>query len=171
MHHHEAYGMRASPEQQLGGLLKKGEVIAELGCGNGFYCTYLQQFASKLYCVDIDPVAIEEAKSVVKGENVIFLNEDSAHTSIPENSVDVILLANSFHDMRKEEVYKEIKRILKKDGRVIIIDWEKVFTPFGPPISIRMSAEDYISIFKDFKVEEKQNLGSYHYRLVLKRVS
>jgi len=154
------------PETYLRPIMEGAEVIAELGCGSGFYCKYLQKLAEQLYCVDASAEAIEEAKKVVNGFNVIFLVEDAAHTSIPSKSVDAILLANSFHDMPKDEVYKEIKRILKDTGKVVIIDWEKKETSFGPPLSIRLSKEDYINIFKDFKLVKEFQPSQNHYGLV-----
>jgi len=158
-----------NPESYLPSLLEKRETIAELGCGNGFYCQYLQKYADKLYCVDSFCPALEEAKKKVT--NAIFLCEDSSKTSIPSNSVDVVLLANSFHDMKnKDEVVKEIKRILKNGGRVIIIDWEKKDTGFGPPLSIRMTEEEYLNLFKDFKLINKFKPTNYHYGLVLMKI-
>ncbi|MFP3289438.1 MAG: class I SAM-dependent methyltransferase [Candidatus Micrarchaeota archaeon] len=155
------------PEIYLQPIMEGAKVVAELGCGAGFYCKYLQKLAEQLYCVDSSAEAIEEAKKAVNGSNVIFLVEDAAHTSIPSKSVDAILLANSFHDMQKDEVYNEIKRILNDSGKVVIIDWEKKETPFGPPLSIRLSKEDYISIFKDFKLEKEFQPSPNHYGLVL----
>jgi len=174
MHGHGFHRMNNSlreamdkPETYLQPIMEGAKVVAELGCGAGFYCKYLQKLAKQLYCVDASAEAIEEAKKAVNGSNVIFLVEDAAHTSIPSKSVDAILLANSFHDMQKDEVYNEIKRILNDSGKVVIIDWEKKETPFGPPLSIRLSKEDYISIFKDFKLEKEFQPSSNHYGLVL----
>ncbi|MFP3065520.1 MAG: class I SAM-dependent methyltransferase [Sulfolobaceae archaeon] len=157
------------PEKFLTGLISG--VVAELGCGDGYYCQYLVKYAEKLYCVDKNKALLEEAKMRVKGNNVIFLNEDASRTSIPPSSIDIVLFANSFHDMNKGKVYEEVKRILKPYGKVIIVDWKKAPTPFGPPLSIRMDKEDYLRIFKDFELEKELDVGPYHFCLVLKRVS
>ncbi|WP_369609398.1 class I SAM-dependent methyltransferase [Sulfurisphaera javensis] len=154
-----------NPETFLRNILTKGEVIAELGCGTGFYCQFLKEFAAKLYCVDAFCPALEEAKK--KAPSAIFLCEDASKTSIPSESVDVVLFANSFHDMKnKDLVVKEVKRILKKGGRVIIIDWDKRNTRIGPPSWIRMSEEEYIEYFKDFKLIDKFKPSEYQYGLV-----
>jgi len=174
VHGHGFYGMHTTPmreatekpETYMQSIMAGAKVIAELGCGAGFYCKYLQKLAKQLYCVDVSAEAIEEAKKAVNGNNVIFLVEDAAHTSIPSKGVDAILLANSFHDMLKDLVYSEIKRILKDSGKVVIIDWEKKETSFGPPLSIRLSKEDYIKIFKDFKLEKEFQPSQNHYGLV-----
>ncbi|MGC8572283.1 MAG: class I SAM-dependent methyltransferase [Candidatus Micrarchaeia archaeon] len=157
------------PDQFLSDLVGEAKIMAELGCGSGFYCKYLQKYAEKLYCVDMDREALEELKKTA-GNNVIILNEDASHTSISSNTIDLVLFANSFHDMEKEKVYKELLRILKKIGKVIIIDWEKKETTFGPPMRIRMSKEDYIKYFKDFELEKEFVPGQNHYGLVFKRI-
>jgi len=176
---HGAHGMHGwamreqleKPDAYLQTVMDGAKEIAELGCGGGFYCKYLQKLADKLYCVDASGEAIEEAKKVVSGNNEIFLVEDAAHTSIQSKSIDAVLFANSFHDMDKQNVYNEVKRILNDNGKVIIIDWDKKETQFGPPMSIRLSKEDYIKIFKDFRLEKEFQPGQNHYGLVFKRMN
>nr|3I9F_A Chain A, Putative type 11 methyltransferase [Saccharolobus solfataricus]3I9F_B Chain B, Putative type 11 methyltransferase [Saccharolobus solfataricus] len=154
------------PEEYLPNIFegKKG-VIVDYGCGNGFYCKYLLEFATKLYCIDINVIALKEVKE--KFDSVITLSDPK---EIPDNSVDFILFANSFHDMDdKQHVISEVKRILKDDGRVIIIDWRKENTGIGPPLSIRMDEKDYMGWFSNFVVEKRFNPTPYHFGLVLKR--
>lgn len=169
MNPHEYNKFRESfenPESYLPSLIGKVEVIAELGCGTGFYCKYLQQLSNRLYCVDVFCPSLQEAKKMTP--KAIFLCEDASSTSIPSQAVDVVFLANSFHDMsNKKGVVKEIKRILKKEGKVIIIDWVKEITPIGPPVSIRMSESEYLEFFKDFILLNKFKPTEYHYGLVL----
>ncbi|MGC9157140.1 MAG: class I SAM-dependent methyltransferase [Candidatus Micrarchaeia archaeon] len=162
-------GSGEDPKGYLQEIISKEDTVAELGCGTGFYCQYLKDLAAKVYCVEIDAKAIEEARQNIKAENAVFLNEDAAHTSIPTGSLDAVLLANSFHDMDREAVYQEILRVLKQNGKVIVIDWEKTETAFGPPMWIRMSKGDYLSIFRDFKLEKEFKPSPYHYGLIFKR--
>ncbi|ARM74763.1 class I SAM-dependent methyltransferase [Acidianus manzaensis] len=160
-----------NPEKYIPFLISKNDTVAELGCGPGFYCQYLVEYAKKVYCVDKRKEMIEIAKKIAK--NAIFLNEDASNTSIPSSSVDVVLFANSFHDMKdKTKVKEEVKRILNKKGKIIIIDWKKEGTPFGPPESIRMSKEDYVKEFSpEFKLQKEFEVGPYHYGLILQRES
>jgi ubiquinone/menaquinone biosynthesis C-methylase UbiE len=159
------------PWKFLPSLISKGDVVAELGCGPGYYCNYLAKLTTNtVYCVDKERDFIEEAKRYVNSQNVVFLVEDAGRTSIPSSSVDKVLLANSFHDFRdKQRVYEEIKRILKGDGKVIVVDWKKGHTGFGPPVYVRMGKEDYLRVFRDFELEAEFEPGSYHFGLVLKR--
>ncbi|QGA69239.1 class I SAM-dependent methyltransferase [Sulfolobus sp. E11-6] len=174
MHHHHGHyyppeDFRRTferPEEFLPEVFegKKG-VIVDYGCGNGFYAKYLLEYATKLYCIDINVIALEEVKK--KFKSVITLTSPK---EIPDNIVDFVLFANSFHDMDdKHDVVNEVKRILKNDGRVIIIDWKKENTGFGPPLSIRMDEKDYMKWFSDFIVEKRFTPTPYHFGLILKR--
>ncbi|TRM75376.1 class I SAM-dependent methyltransferase, partial [Sulfolobus sp. A20-N-F8] len=83
------------PEEFLPSVItNKGVVIVDYGCGNGFYCKYLVQYASKLYCIDVNVIALEEVKRKIS--NAITLTDSK---TIENKSVDYILFANSFHDM------------------------------------------------------------------------
>lgn len=169
-HHHRHYDYLLSddrrkfenPDNFLPQLLKGGEVIVDLGSGPGYYCKYLQKFASKLYCIDIDEEALKIAKDLVP--SCITMKDLSG---IQDNSVDVVVLANSFHDMdNKEKIVNEIRRVLKDKGRVIVVDWRKD-SPIGPPFWIRMDKEDYLKYFNTFTLERDFDVGPYHFGIVL----
>ncbi|AEB94897.1 methyltransferase type 11 [Metallosphaera cuprina Ar-4] len=157
-----------NPEVFIPSLLSGNEVVADIGCGPGFYCTVLELYSSKLYCVDVNDEALKLAKANSRKSSTTFLREPSDQTSIPANSVDVIVFANSFHDMNRESTYRETLRILKPSGRVIIVDWKRD-APFGPPLRLRMDPEHYLEIFKDFTLEKTFSPGPYHFGLVLRR--
>jgi protein-L-isoaspartate O-methyltransferase len=41
-------------------------VVAELGCGPGYYCQFLVKYAEKVYCVDRNKELLEIAKELAK---------------------------------------------------------------------------------------------------------
>ena len=150
-------------------LLKKTDVAAELGCGPGYYSATIVKHVAELYCVDRDMVALDAARRAVGPGKAIFLNEDSSRTSIRTGSVDVVILANSFHDMDRETTASEVRRIIKKLGRIIVIDWNKAHSKSGPPFELRMDEADYLSFFKGFYVQERFAVGQRQYGIVLAR--
>ncbi|WP_243678999.1 methyltransferase domain-containing protein [Vulcanisaeta distributa] len=117
--------------------VSSGMVIADLGCGEGYYCNFFKDYASRLYCVDVDEIAIEEVRRRFGGySNVTILNEDATNTSIPSGSVDLAFMSNVFHDIEdKEAAAKEVNRILKPGGRLLIIEFRKDVV-FGPPFKL-----------------------------------
>jgi len=154
------------PEEFLPELLRGGEIIADVGCGPGYYAQTLVKFASKLYCVHVNPRMLQELRKRVKDPKVVTSESTS---SIPDSSVDVVILANSFHDMDREKARAEVERILKPKGKVIVVDWKKEDTPIGPPLLKRMSEEDYVRELKGFRLILKFPVGPYHYGLLFQK--
>ena len=148
----------------------QGMVIADLGCGSGYYCKFFREYASKLYCVDIDSEALDIVRRELGGYgNVIVLNEDITRTTIPNSSVDLVFMSNVFHDIDdKELVVKEVGRILKPGGKLLIIEFKKDVL-FGPPF--KLSPEEVEEYFtrEGFVKEQFLEVSPYHYMLVFKK--
>ncbi len=149
-----------------------GMVIADLGCGDGYYCNFFKDYASRLYCVDIDELVIEEVRRKFGGYgNVTVLNEDIVRTSIPTASVDLAFMSNVFHDIEdKESAVKEVRRMLKPNGRILIIEF-KEDTPFGPPFKLSPDEVERYFIKEGFIKEQLLDVSPYHYMLVLKKIA
>ena len=155
------------PDEFLPRYISREDVVADLGCGPGFYCEFLVKLAKKVYCVDVDCIALSIAKE--KAPSATFLCEPAESTSIKDGEVDVVILANSFHDMNnKEKVVKEVRRILKDGGKVIIVDWKKD-SPIGPPVWKRMSDVEYLKFFEGFTLLEKFDPSPYQFGMVLRK--
>ncbi|WP_243679442.1 methyltransferase domain-containing protein [Vulcanisaeta souniana] len=141
--HHGGHGHHGSHHRHAEDFTKydflkpyvsNGMVIADLGCGDGYYCNFFKDYASRLYCVDVDEVAIEDVRRKFSNySNVTILNEDVTSTSIPSNSVDLAFMSNVFHDIEdKEAAVREISRILRPGGKLLIIEFKEGVV-FGPP--------------------------------------
>ncbi|MGC9190927.1 MAG: class I SAM-dependent methyltransferase [Candidatus Micrarchaeia archaeon] len=169
MHGMHAHGY-AGPEfeksaKELEKNIGDNLAIVDYGCGPGRYCGILERHAKTLYCIDINKESLAEVKK--KFARAVILEDIS---SIPDASIDFLLLANSFHDFAdKDAAIQGIARIMKNDGKVAVVDWEKKETNFGPPISIRMSKEDYKEYFKDFAFDNEFAAGENHYGLLFRK--
>ncbi|HXQ92324.1 MAG TPA: class I SAM-dependent methyltransferase, partial [Nitrososphaerales archaeon] len=83
--------------------------------------------------MDIDPVMLSYLKANLESSNsekdlskVNIIEADVCNTSIPDQSVDLIIFANILHDLEdRRSFFKELKRISRKTARVIDIDWHK----------------------------------------------
>ncbi len=102
--------------------IKSGFSVLDYGCGPGSYLTATTKLVGntgKVYALDIHPLAVEKvrdmaAKSELTNVEAILSN---CKTGLPENSVDVVLLYDTFHDLSDQNgVLKELHRILKRDG-------------------------------------------------------
>ncbi len=102
--------------------IKSGFSVLDYGCGPGSYIiatTELVGESGKVYALDIHPLAVEKVRDIAAKRqltNVEAILSD-CKTGLPEHSVDVVLLYDTFHDLSDQNgVLKELHRILKRDG-------------------------------------------------------
>ena len=102
--------------------IKPGFHVLDYGCGPGSYILPLAKLVGekgKIYALDIHPLAIEKVKKIIlkrKLKNVELIKSD-CKTGLPDESIDLVLLYDTYHDLREpDKVLKELHRILKPEG-------------------------------------------------------
>jgi ubiquinone/menaquinone biosynthesis C-methylase UbiE len=74
-----------------------------------------------------------------------ILGDITKTTEIEESSIDLIYLSTVLHGFSKSQIdafQREVKRILKPNGILAIVEIQKEPTPFGPPLDIRFSPQE-----------------------------
>ena len=92
--------------------------------------------------------------------------------SIKDQSIDIVLLIQLLFQVRnRQNVFKEISRIIKSDGLLAVIEWKKNKLGFGPKETDCLAKEEVVSMAKTFtfKFKEEIKAGPYHYGLIFER--
>jgi len=106
-------------------------------------------------------------------KNVEIKIDDACNTDFADNMFDVILLSLVLHEIdegMRKVIINEVKRILRSDGRIIIIEWAQPTTffqrlmfsliksmePKGFKVFLHTNLSEYFHTF-DLMVLEKQN--------------
>jgi len=163
--------------------LTEGMKVADLGCGNlGYFVIPAAKLIGKegiAYAVDILKPVLEGVRSRAKLEGITNLEtiwadlEKVGSTKIPDKSVDVAFLVNIlFQNKKKDLILTEAARMLKKEGKLIVIDWKKIGIPFGPPVSLRMDPEliKGLAAKIDLKLVEQTEFGDYFWGLIFEKI-
>lgn len=108
--------------------IESGFAVLDFGCGPGGYIVPLVEMvgpAGKVHALDVHPLAVHEIKKMAKRkgfENIETIESD-CRTGLPDNSVDIVLLYDVFHDLaRPDDVLRELHRVLKADGTLSFSD-------------------------------------------------
>ena len=139
--------------------LKGDETFMDAGCGDGHIAIkVLEDYNHKgtVYAVDAYDASIEDMETYKQEnnvENLINIEADITEgiSGVEDESIDVVLLVNVFHvfkDSRKlDEAVLELKRVIKKDGNIAIMDYKAWDVPKGPPTKMRSSPSDLEKLF------------------------
>ena len=155
--------------------LPQGIVFLDAGCGDGYFsleASLRLGEKSKIIAIDIHKESIEKLEKEIKDKgirNVEPLVADiTKRLPLEDESVDVYFMSNVLHGFDEEEkhkVIKEAKRVLKKKGKIVVIEFKKEITSIGPPFEIRISEEELIRFIEKygFKLEKTYELSPYNY--------
>lgn len=155
--------------------LRENDIVADLGAGTGFYSVALGHMVpkGKVYAIEIIKDFLATIKNKIKEahlNNVEILwgdIEKKGGTKLQDNIVDVVIASNILsHVEDKEQLVLEIKRILKQNGRVLLIDWREGSAVGAKVIIPKNKAYDMFEK-KGFVLERDIDAGSYHYGMIL----
>ena len=110
-------------ELEIESLISKPRVrILDLGAGDGYLTNYLfERFnEAEIYAVD-------ESKSMLsnfhKKDKITYVKASSENLPFENDFFDIVISLASFHHIhRKEETFKEISRVLVREGIFVIAD-------------------------------------------------
>lgn len=99
------------------------EVIVDMGGGTGKLAKYLSENCHIIYVLDESEGMLS---NVNENEKVVTMVGDALDTSFDSNSIDIVIVSDMLHHIKhQEKLIKEICRILKKDGKILIMEFEK----------------------------------------------
>lgn len=152
--------------------------LADIGSGTGLliFEAYKNK-GSKIYSVEMSETMIGIQKERIAEKNIenieiIEQNVDNSKINLKDESCDVVSMITVLHEIDNKDIFlKEIDRILKPDGKFLIIEFHKKETGFGPPLHERLSSEDISEICSKvgLKIIEKTELGDNFYRVILEK--
>ena len=158
-------------------------ILADLGCGASghfiFPAASIVGKRGKIYAVDILKTVLETINKRIKQENLDNVEtiwsdiEVFGATKIESGSIDTALLMNTLYQSNKRaEIIRESTRMVKKGGKLVIIEWKNITSPLGPPAEKRVK-KDLLQIAGKklgLHFEEEFEAGHYHYGLVFSKL-
>ena len=156
--------------------LDQGITFLDVASGQGNYSLAAADVIGKdgqIYAVDLWEEGILNLRNeaAAKGiQNITsFVSDASQHIPVENDTVDVCLMATVLHDFVGDEVeqgvMKEIVRVLKSNGVLVIVEFLKKEGPPGPPRPVRLSPQEVDKIVSKygFKQDRITEIGPDNY--------
>ncbi|MDX1428202.1 MAG: class I SAM-dependent methyltransferase [Salegentibacter mishustinae] len=100
--------------------LHKTEKAWDCGTGNGQVAGALAKFFKEVQATDISQQQLDNA---IRRPNIHYSVQTAEKTNFPDNSFDLISVAQAIHWFNFEAFYKEVARVLKPDGIIAVIGY------------------------------------------------
>ncbi len=135
---HEGAGWLERPDREEAELpdrvvenmkLRPTDIVADIGAGTGYFTFRISRIVKqgKVFAVDIQQEMlsiIEQRKKMMNAENVVGVLGTETDTKLPENSIDVVLMVDAYHEFSyPREMMESIVKGLKPGGRVVQIEY------------------------------------------------
>jgi len=154
--------------------LEPGDVIADIGAGTGYFTRYFAKAVGPgglALGLEISSSNVESMKKDAERlglDNYKAVLVKSNDPVLDPGSVDVVFLCIAYHHLRNRvDYFKTTSSCLKKNGRVVIVDFYKKQMAIGPSPSHSVSKEVVLEEMKDagYKLIRDKDFLQYQYYL------
>lgn len=161
--------------------ISHGSRVADLASGSGFFTRAAARAAgpeASVWAIDPNPDMLVRLKNLSLSEGLHTIEvvrgtpEKLGGTHLPDATIDFCILANALFSMHdKDTVAREAYRVLRKAGRLLLIDWSGTHGGLGPHETHVVSSAQARQIFESagFVHAEDISAGGYHWGLILRK--
>jgi len=146
----------------------KANNIVDIGSGTGLSTKVWSKYAEKVIGIEPSKEMLNIAKEQTKYTNIEYKEGYGNDTGIESDSIDIIACSQSFHWMEPHSTLKEIDKILKKNGVLVIYDviwpptvnyeYEKAYNELFEKVNLKTSELEEIVAHKWKKTDHLKNI-------------
>ncbi len=156
--------------------------VLDVATGTGSLAIDLSKSAEKVVGIDLSSKMLDVAEKKRKNDNLSFLLMDASCMKFNDEEFDLVTISLGLHDMPldiRTLVLKEVKRVLKRNGKLYILEYDLPQNPLGAVSSrlintfeskyyldfINSDFYNYLNTF-GFKMEKQSNYLFNHLRFI-----
>jgi len=109
--------------------IQLGNNVADIGCHQGYMSIRVADFigeTGKVYSVDVREDRLNKLNDIASErgiKNIQTILGDYDDPKLEENSIDVVLIIDAYHEMNDyKQILFHVKKALKPDGRILILE-------------------------------------------------
>jgi len=161
--------------------VKQGEVVADFGCGAGYFslaCAQAVGTDGTVTAFDILPQALESVESRAKVMHLSNITtkrvnlEKERGSGLEDGSMNWVVMKDMlFQNKDKKSVLAEAYRVLRHGGKALIVEWKAMDATIGPAKDTRIGQEDLTRLVHEigFTVGRTVDAGPYHYSFIAEK--
>jgi len=158
-----------------------GMLIGDFGAGTGYFTFPLAQKVGDsgvVYALDILKEKLEaiESEAKILGLNNVVTKranlEMTGGSKLEADSLDLVCLVNMlFQNKSKNLIFEEAVRVLKKSGKVLVIEWNMGDSTFGPTSDLRISKTEILKLAKDcgLTIVREIEISHFHFGIIFEK--
>lgn len=154
--------------RQLNKIDLNGKCILEIGCGDGYYCSFLSRNYKNVEVHGIDfscqMLSLARKRINEQGTSCFLVQAKGEELPFGNDSFDAVVILSVLAHLKNDELnqcVKEIDRITNKKAKVLV--FVKVASDIRwQDIAVRRKPEIYVNLFNqhDFKMEKQVHWSS-----------
>ena len=165
-------------ENVLQAGLREGMKVGDFGAGSGHYARAAAAIvgaSGKVYAIDVQEDVLKHLKLNTHAHHQRTIDtvwgdiEKPGGTHLRDASLDAVILANTFFQVENRfGLLGEMKRVLKPEGKLLVVDWAGSYGGMGPSpekVVPERDAEDFF-ITGGFHKVKSFRAGPHHYGIV-----
>lgn len=155
--------------------LKEDDIFADIGSGPGFFSIPAARIVGPygvVFAIDTQEEMLLHLRDADPAQNIILLKSDEDSIPLADGEVDFALIAFVLHEAADTKSFlKEVKRIIRPEGTLVVIDWVKKAEEKGPPLEERIDVADAVSLLTlaGFSSVTPGPLTQSHYKITASR--
>ena len=152
--------------------LLPGMVFIDIGCGEGFFSVPAAGIVGpggRVYACDVNAEAVSGLEAVAreKGLTNLSVRQGTAEETIfCSHCADVVFFGINLHDFADPATaIRNAGMMLKQEGVLADLDWDKKPTEHGPPVDIRIDRATAARLIENegFRIRSVTDSGDSHY--------
>ncbi|RME92259.1 MAG: methyltransferase [Candidatus Hydrogenedentota bacterium] len=149
----------------------EGKTVLDIGAGTGYFSIRLAKRKAHVLAADTDEKFRKYLQERLKKLDAEIASRIHSIAVQPDKielkqKVDAILIVNVYHHIdNRVEYLKNLKKLLKPKGVILVVDFFKKELPVGPPVHIKLAKETVMQEFKEagYSLEEEPLGLPYQY--------
>lgn len=137
----------------------------DLGCGPGLYTRRIaEELGGEVYGIDLQMEMLRRFRAVGVPGNVSLLLALGSDLPFVDGSLTSIYSIHTLHEFAGDETLKEVRRVIRPGGVLVLVDWRREEMNRGPPMEHRIAVEKAKELISSegFYLVEEDLIGKFY---------